>query len=218
MLRRKAKNPVPRATLPRQPPQWEADVTASLPDVAAEVNDKAAASDAILDGEVVAVDAGGRPLPFQHLMRRFRRVHDVADTIAETPVQIRLFDAICVDGESLLDLSYQERWTVLERAAGELRLVPRLIPCTVDEGDAFAKASRRAGHEVLMAKDTASAYSPGVRGKAWLKLKHATSLDLVIVAGDWGCGRRHYWLSNYHLAVRDETTGEYRVVGKTLGD
>jgi DNA ligase-1 len=193
-----------------------ADVTASLPDVAAEVSDKLAASEAVLDGEVVAVDAGGRPLPFQHLMRRFRRVHDVAETITEIPVQLHLFDAIYVDRESLIDLPYQERWAALEQAAGGLRLVRRLIPSTLDEGNAFAEASRRDGHEGLMAKDTASAYSPGVRGKSWLKLKHVTSVDLVIVAADWGYGRRHGWLSNYHLAARDESTGEYRIVGKTF--
>ena len=193
-----------------------ADVTASLPDVAAEVSEKLAASEAVLDGEVVAVDAEGRPLPFQHLMRRFRRVHDVAETIAEIPVQLYLFDAIYVEGQSLVDVPYRERRAALEQVAGELRLVRRLIPSTVEEGNVFGEASRRDGHEGLMAKDTASVYSPGVRGKSWLKLKHVTSVDLVIVAADWGYGRRHGWLSNYHLAARDAEGGEYRVVGKTF--
>lgn len=86
----------------------------------------------------------------------------------------------------------------------------------MEEGEAFAQAARRDGHEGVMAKALDSVYSPGVRGKAWLKLKHVMSLDLVIIAADWGYGRRHGWLSNYHLAARDDETGAYRVVGKTF--
>jgi DNA ligase-1 len=192
------------------------DVTASLPDVAAEVRERLAAGEAILDGEAVAVDAQGRPLPFQHLMRRFRRKHAVAATVEEVPVQLYLFDALYVDGHSLVDAPAEKRWSALERAAGELNLVRRLIPTTIEQGQAFAEAAHRDGHEGVMAKDLDSAYNPGVRGKSWLKLKHVISLDLVVVAADWGYGRRHGWLSNYHLAARDERSGEYLVVGKTF--
>jgi DNA ligase-1 len=193
-----------------------AEVTASLPDVVAEVRDKAAAEEAILEGEAVAVDAQGRPLPFQHLMRRFRRKHAVAATVKEIPIQLHLFDALYTDGKTLVDAPYQERWAALEKAAGKLNLVRRLNPKTIEEGEAFAEAAYRDGHEGVMAKDLDSAYTPGVRGKSWLKLKHVLSLDLVIVAADWGYGRRHGWLSNYHLAARDADTGEYLVVGKTF--
>jgi len=193
-----------------------AEVTASLPDVVAEVRDQLAAEEAILEGEAVAVDAQGRPLPFQHLMRRFRRKHAVAATVEEIPIQLHLFDALYLDGKTLVDAPHKERWAALEKAAGELNLVRRLIPKTMEEGDAFAEAAYRDGHEGVMAKDLASAYTPGVRGKFWLKLKHVVSLDLVIVAADWGYGRRHGWLSNYHLAVRDADSGEYLVVGKTF--
>jgi DNA ligase-1 len=192
------------------------DVTDSLPDVAAEVREKLAAQEAIVEGEALAVDAAGRPLPFQHLMRRFRRVHDVAETVAEIPVELHLFDALSVDGNSLVDASNEKRWAALERAAGDLALVRRTVPATVEEGQAFAEAAKLDGHEGVMAKDLDSAYTPGVRGKSWLKLKHVISLDLVIVAADWGYGRRHGWLSNYHLAARDEETGEYLEVGKTF--
>jgi DNA ligase-1 len=192
------------------------DVTDSLPDVSVVVKEKVAADEAILEGEVLAIDAQGRPLPFQHLMRRFRRKRAVADALEEVPVQLNLFDVLYVDGEALVDKAYQERWTALQAVAGDLNLVPRLMPRTIAEAQAFAEAAYRDGHEGVMAKDLDSAYTPGVRGQAWLKLKHVISLDLVIVAADWGYGRRHGWLSNYHLAARDEDSGEYMVVGKTF--
>jgi DNA ligase-1 len=192
------------------------DVTASLPDVVDTVRSSMAAEEAIVEGEALAVDAAGRPLPFQHLMRRFRRLHDVAATVAAIPVQLYLFDALSIAGRSLVDESNEVRWSALQRAAGDLDLVRRLVPETVKEGEAFAEEAHKAGHEGVMAKDLQSAYNPGVRGKSWLKLKHVISLDLVILAADWGYGRRHGWLSNYHLAARDELTGEYLVVGKTF--
>jgi DNA ligase-1 len=193
-----------------------ADVTGSLPDVAAEVRGQMAAGEAIVEGEAVAVDAQGRPLPFQHLMRRFRRKHAVEETIQEIPVQLYLFDALYVEGRSLVDATYEKRWAALREAAGGLRLVRRLVPETGEEAEAFAEAAHRDGHEGVMAKELTSAYKPGVRGKAWLKIKHVESLDLVIVAAEWGYGRRHGWLSNYHLAARDPASGQYRVVGKTF--
>jgi DNA ligase-1 len=191
------------------------DVTASLPDLVEEI-EGLGADEAIVEGEAVAVDARGRPLPFQHLMRRFRRVHDVAAMVREIPLQLHLFDLLYVDGRDLIDAPCEERWQALEEIVGTLNLVPRLIPQTVEEGERFAEEAHRAGHEGVMAKDLASKYTPGMRGKAWLKLKHVLSLDLVIVAADWGYGRRHGWLSNYHLAARDQGTGEYLEVGKTF--
>ncbi len=191
------------------------DVTASLPDVVEEIKGLGA-GEAIVEGEAVAVDAQGRPLPFQHLMRRFRRVHDVAAMVREIPLQLHLFDLLYVDGRDLIDTACENRWQALEEIVGTLSLVPRLIPQTVEEGERFAEQAYRAGHEGVMAKDLSSGYRPGMRGKAWLKLKHILSLDLVIVAADWGYGRRHGWLSNYHLAARDEGTGEYLEVGKTF--
>jgi DNA ligase-1 len=191
------------------------DVTASLPDVAAEIRATLGHREAIVEGEAVAIDSEGRPLPFQHLMRRFRRKHDVAATTEEIPLQLHLFDVLYLDGASLIDEPNHARWTALEQAVGGRGLVPRLVTTSIEQAEAFAEEARRAGHEGVMAKDPESTYTPGVRGKSWLKLKHVTSLDLVIVAADWGYGRRHGWLSNYHLAVRDEESGRYLVVGKT---
>jgi DNA ligase-1 len=192
------------------------EVTTSLPEVVEATQQGLAAEEAVVEGEAVGVDGAGRPLPFQHLMRRFRRVHDVAALAEEIPVQLRPFDLLYLDGESLVDLPNRDRWERLERVAGGLFLVPRIEPVTVEEGEAFAEAAHRAGHEGTMAKDLRSGYSPGVRGRSWLKLKHVLSLDCVIVAADWGYGRRHGWLSNYHLSVRDEGDGSLHVVGKTF--
>ncbi len=193
-----------------------ADVTASLPDLVAEIKGSASSTEFIVEGEAIAEDAQGRPLPFQHLMRRFRRKHAIADTIAEVPVKLHLFDALYVNGQPLVDAPYQERWVALQGATRGLNLVKRVIPEAIQDGEAFTEAAHRDGHEGVMAKDLASAYTPGVRGRSWLKLKHIMSLDLVIVAADWGYGRRHGWLSNYHLAALDEETGQYLVVGKTF--
>jgi DNA ligase-1 len=193
-----------------------ADVTASLPDVAGKVREKLAVSEAILEGEALAVDRQGRPLPFQHLMRRFRRKRDVEATVAEIPVRLHLFDLLYVEGRTLVDEDNEARWLELQATAGELGLVRRLLPSTLEEGEAFASQAYRDGHEGIMAKALDSAYSPGVRGKTWLKLKHVITLDLVVVAADWGYGRRHGWLSNYHLAVRDTESGEFLIVGKTF--
>jgi DNA ligase-1 len=193
-----------------------ADVTDSLPDVAAQVQGQMAAQEAIVEGEAIAVDAQGRPLPFQHLMRRFRRKQAIEATIKEIPVQLYLFDALYVEGKSLVDTPYEKRWAALAAAAGGLTLVRRLLPETEKEAEAFAEAAYHDGHEGVMAKELTSTYKPGVRGKAWLKFKHVHSLDLVIVAAEWGYGRRHGWLSNYHLAARDPASGTYRVVGKTF--
>jgi DNA ligase-1 len=102
----------------------------------------------------------------------------------------------------------------LTEVAGEIATVHRLVTADAVEGEAFLQAAYGAGHEGLVAKSLDSTYQPGVRGRAWLKLKHVETLDLVIVAADWGYGRRKGWLSNYHLAVRDE--GGFAVVGKTF--
>ena len=192
------------------------DVTGSLPDVVAQVRENLRAGSAILEGEVIAVDAARRPLPFQHLMRRFRRVHGVEQMIQEIPVELTLFDCLYRDGESLIDAPYTRRWEALEQVAGGIPLVERTLPRSVEEGEAFARGAREAGHEGVMVKSLTSPYRPGVRGKAWFKIKHVLSLDLVIVAADWGYGRRHNWLSNYHLAARDEETDRFWEVGKTF--
>lgn len=192
------------------------DVTGSLPDVAEKVRTQLQADEAIVEGEVIAVDRKRRPLPFQDLMRRFRRVHGIEAVAKEVPVRLLLFDVLYRDGKSLVDDEYSTRWAALEAMAGELGTVAREVISDVRAGEAFAETAYRSGHEGVMAKRPDSAYTPGVRGKSWFKIKRAESLDLVIVAADWGYGRRHGWLSNYHLAVRDSSSGEFLEVGKTF--
>ncbi len=192
------------------------EVTKSLPEIVEQVSREARVDEAILDGEVIAVDAEDRPLPFQHVMRRFRRVHKIAETAHQVPVRLYLFDILYREGASLVDLPYRERWQVLERTKGSLRAVRREIPPDISEGEALAQQAYLEGHEGLIAKHLDGPYRPGVRGKAWFKIKHVTSLDLVIVAADWGYGRRHGWLSNYHLAARDGDGGGFLKVGKTF--
>jgi len=191
-------------------------VTASLPEVVDQVLDQTQADQAILEGEVIAIDRQNRPLPFQHLMRRFRRVHNVEEVAQQVPVQLHLFDILYRDGDSLVDRPYEERWRILEQTRGTMVTAGRNIPHTLAEGEEFAEQAHRHGHEGVMVKHLFSPYRPGVRGKSWFKVKHTLSLDLVIVAADWGYGRRHGWLSNYHLAVRDEESGAFLEVGKTF--
>lgn len=192
------------------------DITASLPEIAAQVRQEIRARDAILEGEVIAIDARGRVRPFQILMRRVGRERDVEAMQQEIPVQLFLFDCLYCDGKALLDQANAERWKILERIAGDIARVSRRVIENVEDGENFLRDARTAGHEGVMAKNLQSPYTPGERGKQWLKLKPVHTLDLVIVASDWGYGRRHGWLSNQHLAARDETTGEFLEVGKTF--
>jgi len=192
------------------------DLTASLPEVCAQIRREIAARTAVLEGEVIAVDADGRPLPFQQLMRRVGRVHDIVAMQQQVPVQLYLFDLLYLEGTLMLDRPYRERVAALQRVHGQIPLVESVVSHSVADGEAFLDAARMAGHEGIMAKNLESPYTPGVRGRHWLKIKPAVTLDLVIVAADWGYGRRHGWLSNYHLAARDEESGKLLEVGKTF--
>jgi DNA ligase-1 len=192
------------------------DVTGSLPEIVEEVREQLHADEAIVEGEVIAVDGDGSPLPFQHLMRRFRRKHKIEETAQQVPVQLRLFDILFLDGEGLVDAPYQERWRILQQAKGATLSAGRMVPDNLEEAEAFVHKSYEEGHEGVMVKSLQSPYRPGVRGKSWLKVKRTMALDLVIVAADWGYGRRHGWLSNYHLAARDEARGTFLEVGKTF--
>src|SRR5438128_8910326 len=190
------------------------DVTRSLPDVVAIARRDLAHAPFILDGEVLALDPAGRPLPFQELMRRFRRVHEVDRLVREMPLTLYFFDCLMADGRSLLDEPYASRWEALTRVTGGRHLAERLLATTPEAARQFQAKALAAGHEGLVAKDLRSTYEPGGRGKRWFKLKTAETVDCVIVAVDRGSGRRSQWLSNYHLAVRD---GEaFADVGKTF--
>ena len=192
------------------------DVTGSLPDIVELVRDRIRSKDFLIEGEVVATGRNDKPLPFQDLMRRLRRVHDIDAMVKEIPLKLFLFDVIYVDGRLLIDTEYDDRWSILEGLTDGNLLARRIITGDLNAARELMDASIKAGHEGLMAKDLKSSYTPGVRGKKWFKIKPAVTLDLVIIAADWGSGRRRGWLSNYHLAVRDASTGEYLDVGKTF--
>jgi len=193
------------------------DVTESLPEVVDLVRENVMAKDAILEGEVVAVDVVGMPIPFQHLMRRFRRVHDIDDAAGKIPIKLFLFDVLYINGKSLIAFPYIERRRILAENAGRILLTEQTITDRVEEAQRFLKEAMDAGQEGLMAKRLASPYTPEIRGKRWMKIKPILEpLDLVIVAAEYGYGRRHGKLSDYYLAARDAETGEFLEVGKTF--
>ncbi|MEM0313730.1 MAG: ATP-dependent DNA ligase [Candidatus Bathyarchaeia archaeon] len=193
------------------------DVTRSLSESAEAVKENVQAHEAILEGEVIAVDNKGQPMPFQHLMRRFKRVHELERAAEAVPVRLFLFDILYLNGENLINLPYARRRQILTEASGNLPLTEQLITSEVDEAEKFLKKAVESGHEGLIAKKLDSKYTPGIRGRYWLKIKPTLEpLDLVIVAAEYGYGRRHEWLSDYYLAARDSETGEFLVVGKTF--
>ena len=192
------------------------DVTYSLPDIVALASSRIRASEALLEGEVVAVGSGEKPLPFQDLMRRFRRVHEISQAAREIPLRLYLFDLLYLNGKSLVDTPYEDRWRSLSEICDESLLVKRIVTGDISTARKFLKEALDVGHEGIMAKSLKSNYTPGVRGKKWFKIKPADRLDLAIIAADWGYGRRTGWLSNYHLAVRDDATGSFLMVGKTF--
>jgi DNA ligase 1 len=192
------------------------DVTDSIPEMVDYAKTKVKASEFLIEGEVVALGEGGKPVPFQDLMRRFRRVHEIQEMVEKIPLRLYLFDVLQVEGRTLIDLPYVERWEILSKLVPAESLAPRILTRDPKVVGDFMQSALKEGHEGLMAKSLTSDYSPGARGKKWFKIKPADRLDVVIVAADWGSGRRVGWLSNYHLAVRDEETGEYLVVGKTF--
>ena len=191
------------------------DVTASVPEVL-EIARKLPAKEFLIEGEVVALDAQGRPRPFQDLMRRFRRVHDIDALRKEIPLRLYLFDIVYLGGEVLISRPYRERWEVLASLVPSELLAARRIARTVPEVEVFLKEAMEAGHEGLMAKALDSDYVPGKRGKKWFKIKPVETLDCAVVAAEWGHGRRTGTLSNVHLAVRGGPTGEWAMIGKTF--
>jgi DNA ligase-1 len=193
------------------------DVTASLPEIVENARKNVEAKEAIFEGEVIAIDNRGYPIPFQHLMRRFKRVHAIEDMAEKIPVKLYLFDILYLKGESLIALPYVQRRKILAENAGEIPLTKQVVTDKKEEAEKFLKEAVDAGHEGLMAKRIDSPYTPGIRGKHWLKIKPVLEpLDLVIVAAEYGYGRRHEWLSDYYLAARDAETGEFLTVGKTF--
>lgn len=197
------------------------EVTAAVPEVV-DLARGLGFADAILDGEAIALDAAGRSLPFQSTMRRFGRKLGVGEWLGELPLTAFFFDLVHADGTSLLHESYQQRYDRLAQRVPEAMRPPRLVTSEAAEAESFLEAAIRTGYEGLMAKDLRSPYQAGTRGAAWLKIKRADTLDLVVLAAEWGHGRRSGWLSNLHLEALDpagrglDPSGGFVLLGKTF--
>lgn len=191
------------------------DVTASLPDIV-DATLALPVDRLIADGEVIALREDGRPHPFQVTMRRFGRKSDVGRVGAELPLTLFAFDCLHRDGDDLIDAPVTERFAALHDATGGRHLVPRLVTGDPADAAAFLSGAFDAGHEGVMAKALTSSYAAGSRGGDWLKIKDAHTLDLVVLAAEWGSGRREGWLSNLHLGARDPDAGGWVMLGKTF--
>ena len=171
---------------------------------------------AIFEGEAIALREDSKPLPFQTTMRRFGRVKNVDRMRGEIPLRPFFFDLLYLDGGSLLETSYQERSTQLSERLKPQYLIPRIITAEAKKVQDFLIQSLKAGHEGLMAKGLESPYVAGQRGFSWLKIKPAQTLDLVVLAAEWGHGRRTGLLSNLHLGAKDKESREFVMLGKTF--
>ncbi|MEM2876399.1 MAG: ATP-dependent DNA ligase [Candidatus Bathyarchaeia archaeon] len=193
------------------------DVTSIFPEVRDVVKMRLRANNAVVEGEVIALGNDGAPLPFQYLMRRFRRNCRFGEAFKGIWVNLFLFDALLLNGEVLIDLPYTERRKRLSEVCAGIPLTKQLVTRDLKQAREFFEEAVKQGHEGVIAKNLDSRYVPGVRGKNWLKVKKTLDpLDLVIIAAEYGYGRRHRWLSDYYLAARSEEDGKFYVVGKTF--
>jgi len=191
------------------------DVTHLVPEIEPLVRGFAAES-LILDGEIVSIDAGGRPLPFQDLMSRFAtETTDAGDTLRG--LHVWFFDVLLADGDSLVDCPYADRRCVLERVVPDTHRIAAHRPPDADAAQRLYDDALAIGHEGVMLKALDAPYAAGRRGAQWLKVKPAVTLDLVILAAEWGHGRRRGLLSNIHLGARmPESPGRFAMLGKTF--
>lgn len=192
------------------------DVTDRLPEIV-EWTKALPVGEILLEGEAIALRADGRPHPFQVTMRRLGRSKDVASIREELPLSFFFFDCLYHTSEgSVIGRSYRERTEILASAIPEAFQIPRTLTKDSEEAQRFLQRALDAGHEGAMAKSLAAPYAAGQRGYHWLKLKAANTLDLVILAAEWGHGRRSGWLSNLHLGARDAASGQFVMLGKTF--
>ncbi|HEX2055490.1 MAG TPA: ATP-dependent DNA ligase [Nitrospiraceae bacterium] len=192
------------------------DVTNRLPEVV-ELARSFPSREMILEGEAIALRSDGRPHPFQVTMRRLGRKKDVALLQQDTPLSSFYFDCLYLSDEgSLLSVPYRERMTALSAVVPPVHRIPSIVTADPAQAERFLVRALDAGHEGLMAKSLKAPYTAGQRGANWLKLKAAVTLDLVILAVEWGHGRRAGFLSNLHLGARDVESGQFVMLGKTF--
>jgi ATP-dependent DNA ligase I len=187
------------------------DITGRLPEVAATLRRLPAAT-AVLDGELIALRPDGRPLPFQDTAARA-----ASETPAEAvPLSVFLFDLLHLDGADTIDWPDERRHAALAGVVMPELLMPRLVTDSADEATAFFRDALAHGHEGVVMKSLSAPYAAGRRGAGWIKVKPRHTLDLVVLAVEWGHGRRNGWLSNLHLGARDPETGGWVMLGKTF--
>jgi DNA ligase-1 len=186
------------------------DVTARLSEVVAQVR-ALPVEQAILDGEVLAVDPSGRPRPFQETAARAATHADAATTVSAF-----FFDALVIDGDVLIDVALSERLRRLDQAVPAGHRIARMVTADVEAASRFFAESLAAGQEGVVVKALDAPYEAGRRGAGWIKVKPRHSLDLVVLAVEWGSGRRRGTLSNIHLGARDPSGDGWVMLGKTF--
>ncbi len=196
------------------------DITANVPELV-EAALALPVRSAVLDGETIALDPSGRPLPFQRTASRVSSRVDVAAARAKAPLSLFVFDLLHVDGADLIGAPGTERWAALAAVVPAAARVPRLVTASVPEAQAFFDDAIAQGHEGVIVKGLDVPYEAGRRGAGWLKVKPRHTLDLAILAAEWGHGRRQGWLSNLHLGARDPAgaygpAGGWVMLGKTF--
>ena len=191
------------------------EVTYAVPEIVAALG-ACAARELILDGETIALRPNGTPFPFQETMHRFGRKLDVEASRATFPLSVFFFDCLLAEGEDLTARPARERFDVVAKILPAKILIPRLVTGDREAAQAFYDEALARGHEGVMAKALEAPYEAGSRGAGWLKIKEAHTLDLAVIAVEWGSGRRKGWLSNLHLGALDPATGGFIMLGKTF--
>jgi DNA ligase-1 len=189
------------------------DITERLPEVVAAVG-KMPVRSAVLDGELIALRSDGRPMPFQDTASRAASEAETGGPVV--PLSAFFFDALHLDGADLIDLPYSRRHAELALVAPAEMLMPRVVTASAAEATAFFSDAVAHGHEGVVVKALDAPYAAGRRGAGWIKVKPRHTLDLVVLAVEWGHGRRRGWLSNLHLGARDPATGGFVMLGKTF--
>jgi len=191
------------------------DVTGAVPEIVEAIGGLPV-ENLILDGEAIAFRPDGMPQPFQATMRRFGRKLDVAAMRESLPLSAYFFDCLHLEGTPYIDRPQDERFAALAASLPQALVVPRLVTGDTETAHAFVEEALGRGHEGVMAKALDAPYEAGGRGAGWLKIKRAHTLDLVVLAAEWGHGRRRGWLSNLHLGARDPAAGGFVMLGKTF--
>ncbi|MPZ79517.1 MAG: ATP-dependent DNA ligase [Actinophytocola sp.] len=186
------------------------EITRSVPELVELVRGLPAVT-TVLDGETLALNDDGRPRPFQETMSRFGATSD-----RELLLHPYFFDCVHLDGQDLVDAPLRDRNKALHKAVGDALVIPGAIEPTREEAEQVLADALDKGHEGVVVKELDSTYQAGRRGKAWRKIKPVHTLDLVVLAAEWGHGRRTGFLSNLHLGARDPDGGAPIMVGKTF--